>query len=222
MKCSRCQQDHPLPDAQFCPRCGAPVKHADESGASTASHADLLEQQTATSEILRVISSSPTDLRSVFDTIVRNAARVCEAFDGVLALADGDEFVQRAHHGSIATVLDARYPLRGTVSGRAILEARIIQGRQPRRGAGLSGRPGAGATVRLSHDAQCPVASRRSCYWRDRDSPHRGTAVHRPPDQAPADLRGPGRDRHRERPALQGARGAQPRSNRGARPANGD
>jgi zinc-ribbon domain len=31
MKCSRCQQDNPVPDAQFCPRCGAPVKQVDGS-----------------------------------------------------------------------------------------------------------------------------------------------------------------------------------------------
>jgi two-component system, NtrC family, sensor kinase len=80
--------------------------------------AEALDQQTATSEILRVISSSSTDLQPVFDTIVRNAARVCDAFDAVVVLADGDEFVQRAHHGPIAAVLDGRYPLRGTVNGR--------------------------------------------------------------------------------------------------------
>jgi signal transduction histidine kinase len=87
---------------------------------------EALEQQTATSDILRVIASSPTDVQPVFDTIVRNAARVCEAFDAVVVLADGEEFVQRAHHGPIAAALGARYPLRGTVSGRAILEARIV------------------------------------------------------------------------------------------------
>jgi signal transduction histidine kinase/putative methionine-R-sulfoxide reductase with GAF domain len=87
---------------------------------------EALEQQTATSEILRVISSSPTDLQPVFDTIVRNAARMCEAYDAVVVLADGEEFVQRAHHGPIAAMLGARYPLRGTVTGRAILEARVI------------------------------------------------------------------------------------------------
>jgi|SoiMetStandDraft_5_1073268.scaffolds.fasta_scaffold02144_4 two-component system, NtrC family, sensor kinase len=90
--------------------------------------AEAQEQQAATAEILRVISSSPTDIQFVFDTIVRTAARLCDAFDANLVLADGDEFVQRAHHGPIgAPIQDARYPVRGTVSGRAISEARIIQ-----------------------------------------------------------------------------------------------
>jgi two-component system, NtrC family, sensor kinase len=100
-----------------------------KNGALTDAHTQMseaLEQQTATSEILRVISRSPTDLQPVFDMIVGNAARVCEAFDAVVVLADGEEFVQRAHHGPIAAVLGARYPLRGTVNGRAILEARVI------------------------------------------------------------------------------------------------
>ena len=87
---------------------------------------EALDQQTATSEILRVISSSATDLQPVFETIVRNAARVCEAFDAIVALADGEEFVSRAHHGPITAVLGARYPLRGTVVGQAILEARVV------------------------------------------------------------------------------------------------
>src|SRR5262245_6369068 len=90
--------------------------------------AEAQEQQAATAEILRVISSSPTDIQFVFDTIVRTAATLCDAFDANLVLVDGDEFVQRAHHGPITgPVQDARYPLRGTVSGRAISEARVIQ-----------------------------------------------------------------------------------------------
>src|SRR5262245_47217357 len=89
------------------------------------------EQQIATSEILRVISRSPTDFQPVFDTIVSNAARLCSAFDAVLVLADGDDFVQRAHCGPIETALGLRFPLRGTVNGRAILEGRVIQVENP-------------------------------------------------------------------------------------------
>ena len=44
---------------------------------------ETLEQQTATGEILRVISSSPTDVQPVFDTIVQNARGLCEADIGV-------------------------------------------------------------------------------------------------------------------------------------------
>ena len=55
--------------------------------------AEAQEQQATTAEILRIISSSPTDIQLVFDTIVRTAARLCDAFDANLVLADGEEFV---------------------------------------------------------------------------------------------------------------------------------
>ena len=50
---------------------------------------EALEQQTATSEILRVIASSPTDIQPVFDAVVENAARLCEATFAALHRFDG-------------------------------------------------------------------------------------------------------------------------------------
>ena len=48
------------------------------------------EQQAATSEILRVISSSPTDVQPVFDTIVRSAVRLCDGVIGAVNTFDGE------------------------------------------------------------------------------------------------------------------------------------
>src|SRR6185436_14041505 len=63
---------------------------------------ESLEQQTATSEILGVIASSPTDIQPVLDVVAESAARVCGANDAVIRLVEGDMLRTVAHHGSIA------------------------------------------------------------------------------------------------------------------------
>jgi signal transduction histidine kinase len=92
---------------------------------------EALEQQTATSEILRVISSSPTDLQPVFEAIVGSAARLCEATFAALHRFDGQVVTFDAHHGmSEAEVEESRrrfprLPDREIAVGRAILDRRI-------------------------------------------------------------------------------------------------
>jgi signal transduction histidine kinase/CheY-like chemotaxis protein len=61
---------------------------------------ESLEQQTATSEVLRVISSSPGDLKPVFETMLANATRLCEAKFGNLFLREGGVFRAVAVHGA--------------------------------------------------------------------------------------------------------------------------
>src|SRR5262245_64102193 len=62
---------------------------------------EALEHQTATSEVLGIISRSPTDVQPVLDAIAESAARVCGIDDVVLRLHEGNAMVARAHFGSI-------------------------------------------------------------------------------------------------------------------------
>ncbi len=92
--------------------------------------AEAQEQQTATAEILRVISQSPSDVQPVFEAIARSAARLCDAIDASIHRLDGARLRVVAHHGPIPllqTVLDEGWLLdAGSVTGRAILERRRI------------------------------------------------------------------------------------------------
>ena len=88
---------------------------------------EALERQTAISEILRVISSSPADVRPVLDAIVENALRFCAAEDAAVMLPNGDQLELAAHRGPVPAASGLRYPIDGTsVSSRAFLEARTI------------------------------------------------------------------------------------------------
>jgi signal transduction histidine kinase len=88
---------------------------------------DALEQQTATGEILRAISSSPTDLQPVLDTVVRSAARFCGAYDVCIFRLDGDHLRLDAHHGPVAQPDGFLLPVvKGSVGGRTVLERRVI------------------------------------------------------------------------------------------------
>ena len=65
---------------------------------------ESLDQQTATSEVLRVISSSPTKVQPVLDTIVRTAVSLCNSYDAVILLREGEYLRIAAHHGPMALI----------------------------------------------------------------------------------------------------------------------
>jgi hypothetical protein len=70
--------------------------------------AEALEQQTATSEVLQVISSSPGALEPVFETMLANATRLCEAKFGTLYTYDGNGFHAAAFHNAPPAYVEAR------------------------------------------------------------------------------------------------------------------
>jgi signal transduction histidine kinase len=87
----------------------AHVEHVHKSNADLQKQlAEALERQAATSEVLRLISSSPGELQPVFDAILSNATRICEAKFGDLYLRDGDAFRMAATHDSPSAYAAAR------------------------------------------------------------------------------------------------------------------
>src|SRR5262249_44198257 len=86
--------------------------------------AEALEKQTATSEILRVISRYPTNLQPVLDAIATTAAQLCGAYDAILVLREGNELRRVAHHGPIASAIREVRPItQADASCRAILDS---------------------------------------------------------------------------------------------------
>jgi GAF domain-containing protein len=103
--------------------------------ALTQAHAQVteaLEQQTATAEILRVISRSQTDVQPVFDTIVRSAVRLCDGLSSSLHQFDGELLHHVAQHNFSSEALEAVHricparPTRALLAGRVILERAVV------------------------------------------------------------------------------------------------
>ncbi|HEY3473568.1 MAG TPA: response regulator, partial [Anaerolineales bacterium] len=91
---------------------------------------ESLEQQTATSEILKVIASSPTDIQPVLNVIAQNAARLCDPAFATIRLVEGGSLRQVADFGPTGNLAGGGgdvFPLdRGSVSGRAIVDRTAI------------------------------------------------------------------------------------------------
>jgi len=87
---------------------------------------EALEQQTATSDILGVISSAPTDLQPVFDTIAKHSVKLCGALFSSVYRFDGELIHMVAHHNYPPIALERSLHLFPTRPGRHLFTARAI------------------------------------------------------------------------------------------------
>jgi GAF domain-containing protein/anti-sigma regulatory factor (Ser/Thr protein kinase) len=90
---------------------------------------EALERQTATSEILGVIASSPTDVKPVLDAVAENAARLCDSQDAQIYRVEGDIVRKVASYGAVSLLVavgETQPISRSLVSGRAILDRRTV------------------------------------------------------------------------------------------------
>src|SRR5215475_3456417 len=117
----------------------APIKHAppaslrDKLDQLTRELGEASQRETATSEVLKVISSSPGQLGPVFDAMLANATRICQAKSGTLFLQEGDAFRIVAMFGAPKTYVEERQrdpitrPAPATALERALATKRPVQ-----------------------------------------------------------------------------------------------
>ena len=106
-------------------------QRTDDLSQRTADLTEALEQQTATSDVLKVISSSPSDLQPVFDTMLANATRLCEATHGHVWTFDGEQMYAVAVRGDAPFVkwLQDHNPVRpipGSAAERIVRGERFV------------------------------------------------------------------------------------------------
>ncbi len=172
---------------------------------------ESLDRQTATAEVLGMISSSPGELNPVFETMLANAMRLCEAQCGYIYRMEQDQIVpvaergvppayaefrrNRPHSGGPGTMIEAMLATKKPIH---VHDARLSESYRNRNPNAVAGVELGGARTNL----YVPMLKRRRTHRRNQSLPPKSPPFHRRSDRCPGELRQAGRDRDRERTAL--------------------
>jgi signal transduction histidine kinase len=108
-------------------RRSPPAGQETEVARLTRERDEAFEQRTAIAEVLKIISTSPTQLQPVLEVVVRSAARFCKADDVTIFELDGQDLRAVAHWGEVPQDIGVRFPCsRGHVAGRTVLERKPV------------------------------------------------------------------------------------------------
>ena len=108
-------------------RAKTPKRRASEAPRLRGELDDAREQQTATAEILKIISTSPSELGPVLKVVVRSAARFCGADEVTIFEVDEQALRIAAHWGAVPQEIGVRFPAtRGSVAGRTVIDRKPV------------------------------------------------------------------------------------------------
>src|SRR5262249_15181250 len=125
------------------------VRLFDEVQRRTQELSESLEQQTATSEVLQVISRSPGELEPVFQAMLENAVRICDAKFGTLYRYDGKAFYRAAGHGTPIALNEIQKQVGLFLPEPGTLLHRVLQTRKLAQSADYQAEPALGLSAKF-------------------------------------------------------------------------